>query len=258
MANIESVKLPNGNEYDIKDSVSGYADGSYVRRNITNDLANLTTAISERNLAKYDYKIGDYFTRTYTYVLADMNPFYGASSTKSINANHLGIVVVTSALSQWHTGNAASVGYSGSALHSYLSGTVLDNIKADMIALFGGSTGLEHLYSHSKLFTTGATSWAWISGQYISALTCTQIDAGSQCTMNGFQEGEASKSLEVFRKFKWTEIFGTANPWLRNLGNNNQNDTSASYACFVHQDGLLNGDGGLTNSLSAVGLILLH
>ena len=50
-----------------------------TRRNITSDLANLTTAIAEQNLAKYGYAIGDYFVGAsgYYYYLADMDTNYG-------------------------------------------------------------------------------------------------------------------------------------------------------------------------------------
>lgn len=236
-----------------------------TRRNITNDLSNLATAVSECNLAKYGYSIGDYFertdgTRTYTYVLADLNTFYSSFTYNQycIGTNHLGIVVITGEYSVWHTGSAASVGYAGSALHTYLSGTVLDNIKNDMIALFGGTTGLEHLNSHTKWLSTRTNGAAWRTNQYISALTCTQIDAGSQCSMNGYQEGEASKSLELFRKFKWTEIFGGQGPWLRNLGNNNQDDTSAEYACIATAAGLLIGTTPVDIGNEVVGLIVFH
>src|SRR5574344_1568438 len=43
-----------------------------TRRNITSDLANLTTAIAEQNLEKYGYAIGDYFVGAseYYYYLA--------------------------------------------------------------------------------------------------------------------------------------------------------------------------------------------
>ena len=228
-----------------------------ARRDITSDLTNLATAVSEQNLAKYGYAIGDYFTgptANYTYILADMNTFKGTHSYCVTN-NHMGIVVDTHQTSQWHTGSAASVGYAGSALHTYLSGTVMDNIKADMIALFGGSTGTEHLYSHHKLFATALANWGWRADQFISALTCTQVDAGSQWTANGFQEGEASKSLELFRKYKWTEIFGREYPWLRNLSNY---DNTASYACFANNDGTSYGDYGVTHAYYAVGLIVFH
>ena len=230
-----------------------------TRRNITNDLANLTTAVSEQNLAKYGYAIGDYFertdgTRTYTYIIADMNTFKGTHSY-CITSNHIGIVVDTHTTSQWHTGSAQNVGYAGSTLHSYLSGDVLNNIKADMIALFGGSTGTEHLYSHQKLFTTALANWGWSADQFISALTCTQVDAGSQWTANGYQEGEASKSLELFRKYKWTEIFGDEYPWLRNISNY---DNTASYACFADSRGALNGGTSVTYANFAAGLIAFH
>ena len=184
-----------------------------------------------------------------------MNPFKGTATPYCINANHLGLVVDTHTTSQWHTGSAASVGYAGSTIQAYLASTVLDTIKSDMIALFGGSTGLEHLYSHSKLFTTALASWSWSADQYISALTCTQIDAGSQWTANGYQEGEASKSLELFRKYKWAEIFGGEYPWLRNISNY---DNTASYACDAAAHGGLFGRNGVTNALCAVGLIIFH
>lgn len=228
-----------------------------TRNNISSNLTDLPAAVSEQNLAKYGYTVGDYFDGPsgYTYILSDMNPFKGTVTPYCINANHLGLIVNTHTTSQWHTESAANVGYAGSTIQAYLASTVLDTIKSDMIALFGGSTGLEHLYSHSKLFTTALASWAWSADQYISALTCTQIDAGSQWTANGYQEGEASKSLELFRKYKWTEIFGGEYLWLRNISNY---DNTASYACRAHADGYLGGRDSVTGAGYAVGLIIFH
>lgn len=227
---------------------------SLTRNDITSRLSNLSQAVSEQNLAKYGYKIGDYFTGAsgYTYILADYNTFKGTFTPYCLTQNHLGIVVNTHKTSQWHSENASSVGYNGSVLHIFLKGTAMDNIKSDFKTLFGGSTGLEHLLHHSKLLTTSLTNWGWQDNQYISALTCTQIDAGSQWTANGYQEGEASKSLELFRKYKWTEIFGSEYSWLRNLSNYS---TGGSYACYAHRPGYLSGDASVTSSLFAVGLI---
>ncbi len=227
---------------------------SRTRNNITSRLSNLSTAVSEQNLAKYGYKIGDYFTGAsgYTYILSDYNTFKGTATPYCLTQNHLGIVVDTHKTSQWHTENASNVGYNGSTLHTFLKGTVMDNIKSDFITLFGGSTGLEHLLFHNKLLTTAFANWGWQIGQYISALTCTQIDAGSQWTANGYQEGEASKSLELFRKYKWTEIFGNEYFWLRNLSNYS---TSGSSACSARDLSHLIGDDRVTSSFFAVGLI---
>lgn len=227
---------------------------SRTRTNITSKLSNLSQAVSEQNLAKYGYKIGDYFTGAsgYTYILADYNTFKGTSAPYCLTQNHLGIVVNTHKTSQWHSENASSVGYNGSVLHIFLKGTAMDNIKSDFKTLFGGSTGLEHLLPHSKLLTTSLTNWGWQANQYISALTCTQIDAGSQWTANGYQEGEASKSLELFRKYKWSEIFGSEYPWLRNLSNYS---TGGSSACNASDGGDLRGGASVTFSIFAVGLI---
>ena len=227
---------------------------SRERRNITSDLGRLSTAVAEQNLAKYGYKIGDYFTGAsgYTYILADYNTFKGTATPYCITSNHLGIVVDTHKTSQWHSGDASDVGYNGSVLNTFLKGTVLDTIKTDFKALFGGSTGLEHLIAHSKLYTTALANWAWQANQYISALTCTQIDTGSQWIANGYQEGEASKSLELFRKYKWTEIFGSEYPWLRDLSNYG---TGGSCACNAGYGGGLGGNDSVTYSYFVVGLI---
>lgn len=238
----------------IANAILSLSKSNRIRTDITSNLGNLPQAVAEQNLEKYGYKIGNYFTGAsgYTYILADYNTFKGTSTSYCLTQNHLGIVVDTHTTSQWYSGDASSVGYNGSTLHTYLKGTVMDNIKADMIYFFGGTTGLEHLLSHSKLLTTALTNWGWQTSQYISALTCTQIDAGSQWTANGYQEGEASKSLELFRKYKWTEIFGSEYPWLRDLSNYG---TSGSNACGADHTGALCGTDSVTDSRFVVGLI---
>ena len=232
-----------------------------TRRNITSEITadqgeKLIAAVAEQDLAKYGYAIGDYFTGTsgYTYTIADNNTFMGTSTPYCITSNHIGIVVATHAKSKWHTEAATSVGYNGSTLHTYLKGTVLTNIKSDFTTLFGGWSN--RLISHSKLLTTALAAWGWQADQYISALTCTQADAGSQWTANGFQEGEASKSLELFRKYKWTEIFGGEYPWLRNISN--YSATSAAYACYLGDYGDLCGFYGVPAESFVVGLINFH
>ena len=223
-----------------------------TQRNITTDLANLPTAVAEQNLEKYGYSIGDYFIGNsgYTYFLADMNTFRGAQSNFAvINQNHISIVVKTGANSKWNDTNDTSTGYSGSVLHSYLSGTVLDNIKSDMIALFGGSTGLEHLLSHQLLWTTATSSWNWSgTAQYISALTEPQVYGTNVWAIDGYQTGEAWKHLELFKKFRYMEILGWILFWLRSI-------RSASGACHASYAGDA-GNYGASGSGGVVGLIV--
>ena len=223
-----------------------------TQRNITTDLANLPTAVAEQNLEKYGYTIGDYFIGNsgYTYFLADMNTFRGAQSNYAvINQNHISIVVKTGANSKWNESNDTSTGYSGSVLHSYLSGTVLNNIKSDMIALFGGSTGLEHLLSHKLLWTTATSSWDWsANAQYISALTEPQIYGTNVWAIDGYQTGEAWKHLEIFKKFSYMEIIGWIWFWLRSIH-------SASYACLAGSSGYAP-LASASNSGGVVGLIV--
>lgn len=227
---------------------------SRSRRNITNDLANLPTAIAEQNLEKYGYKIGDYFIGPsgYQYNLADMDSYYGGYNAYAVvGTHHCGIVVDTKSTCQWLSSGTAT-SYSASDLHAFLKGTVLNNIKSDMIALFGGTTGLEHLLSHTELDNGPdgwGTTWDGLANTYICALSESQI-YGNVWSANGYQTGTANKKLELFSKYRFNEIFGNISIHLRSL-------RSASYSCHADYSGHA-GNWGLTNSGRACGLILFY
>lgn len=225
-----------------------------TRNNITSRLSNLSTAVAEQNLEKYGYAIGDYFVGAsgYIYILADMDTYYGGYNNSAIvNTHHVSLVVKTGANSKWAETDDTSGGYKTSTLHSYLSSTVLDNIKADMIALFGGSTGLEHLVSHKLLWTTATSAWAWSdNAEYISALSEPQVYGTNVWAIDGYQTGEAWKWLDVFHKFNFCEIIGNIWWWLRSI-------SSASYACDAYSLGHAD-HSGASYSGGAVGLIIFH
>lgn len=223
-----------------------------TRRNITNDLTNLTAAISEQNLEKYGYAIGDYFVgaSTYKYILADMDTYYGGYDSYSVlSTHHIALVVDTGTTSKWHTGDASSVGYKGCTLHTYLKGTVFNNIKTDLSALFTDWSA--HLLKHQKLFTTALNNWGWEADAYISALTESEVYGHREWSANSYQEGEAVKPLSLFQKYRFNQIFGENNHvWLRNM-------QAAAVACAATLDGVAR-HGSVPGALAAVGLILFH
>ena len=225
-----------------------------TRRDITSDLANLTTAIAEQNLEKYGYKIGDYFIGPsgYQYNLADMDSYYGGYNAYAVvGTHHCGIVVDTKSTCQWLSSGTAT-SYSASDLHAFLKGTVLNNIKSDMIALFGGTTGLEHLLSHTELDNGPdgwGTTWDGLANTYICALSESQV-YGNVWSANGYQTGTANKKLELFSKYRFNEIFGNISIHLRSL-------RSDYYPCHANSYGRA-GDWDLTDSGLACGLILFH
>ena len=228
------------------------ANATRIRNDITSRLDNLSQAIAEQDLGKYGYKIGDYFVGPsgYYYYLADMDTFYGGYASYAVVAtHHVGVVVDTKATSAYLSSGTLS-GYSTSTLHSYLKGTVLTNIKSDFTSLFGSWN--DHLIPHTKLYNT-VSSWAW-SGtndntEYISALTEVQMYGCPIWSGNSYQQGEGDKHLELFKKYKYNEIYGNVSIWLRSI-------YSASYACCASNYGL-----AYANSLSAAtrasGLILM-
>ena len=252
MADARTIKIPdsNGNlvSYPIKD-----VRNKRTRRNITNDLANLPTAIAEQNLQKYGYDVGDYFIGpNYEYILADENTFKGSTASyANVGDNHVTIVVRTGANCEWNdkvnNADTTATGYSGSKLHTYMVNTVLPNVKSDITALFGDWSA--HLIKHSKLLSNGTAGWAWSNDQYISALTSVQIHGSPICDMNFYHTGEGNKPLRVFQKYFFSEIFRNINVWLRSVA-------SASCPCQADARGHALGHSGASYSFGVVGLII--
>ena len=224
-----------------------------TRRNITSDLANLVTAIAEQNLEKYGYAIGDYFVGAsgYYYHLADMDTNYGGYRASAVvNTHHCGIVVDTKSTCQWLSEGTVT-NYSSSTLHSFLTNTALPNIKSDIAALFGDWES--HLLKRNELdnsIGSWGTTWDGLTDCLICAMTEVQMYGTRIFGADGHQTGTGSKALELFRKYRFNEIYGNISIWLKSL-------SSASTVCVV-------GSGGNVLSISvtlsnrASGLILFH
>jgi hypothetical protein len=206
--------------------------GNRTRKDIGTLVSNgtLAQAVAEQNLEKYGISIGDYFTGAsgYEYTVADMDTFYGGYNSNAIvNTHHVCLVVNTKHNEPWNystTNNFTDGGYVASNLHSYLTGTALTNVQADITTLAGAN----HLLAHGKIYSNavksnrynrtgqndGASSdWAFSSSQYISALTEAQVYGTIVWSSSGNDTGEAFKQLEVFRKFRANQITGYTGVW---------------------------------------------
>lgn len=197
------------------------------------------------DLSIKDITIGDYITinSNYTAVVADIDTFYGGyDSYAVVNTHHIGMLIVGKAgtiTQKWNTSDSTASGYNGSALHTMLKG---------LISTIEGVLGT--LVSHQKLLTTATSNWAWQTGQKISALSESQIYGAPIWSIDGYQQGEAWKQLEIFRKFSFNEIFGNQSVWLRSA-------QSASGACVATSAGHANA-AGASAALGVVGLVLFH
>lgn len=222
-------------------------------RNITSDLANLPTAIAEQDLAKYGYAIGDYFVGAsgYYYYLADMNTNYGGYTNQAVvNIHHCGIVVDTKSTCQWLSEGTVT-NYSSSTLHSFLTNTALPNIKSDIAALFGDWES--HLLKRTELDNAiggWGTIWEGLKDCLICAMTEVQMYGSRIFGVDGHQTGSGFKALELFRKYRFNEIYGNVSVWLKSL-------FSASNACFAGGIGNANYY-SVSSSFRASGLILFH
>ena len=134
-----------------------------------------------------------------------------------------------------------------------------------MLPKVKGDLGESHLYAHQKLLSNavnttqynrfgtnsgGASNWSWYNNQYISALTEHQVYGGIAWSSSGYDTGEADQQLEVFKKFKHTDIFGNEYVWLRDVA-------SASFACNAPETGSANNTTASTADYVAA-LIAFH
>ena len=229
-----------------------YNNTRRTRRNITSDLANLPTAIAEQNLEKYGYAIGDYFAGAsgYYYHLADMNTNYGGYNNLAVvNTKHCGIVVDTKSTCQWLSEGTVT-NYSSSTLHAFLTNTALPNIKSDIATLFGDWES--HLLKRSERDNSigGWGNWDGLKDCLICAMTEVQMYDSRVFGTDGFQTGSGSKALELFRKYRFNEIYGNVSIWLKSL-------ISDSVACSANGGGHANNI-SVSNTYRASGLILFH
>ncbi len=213
-------KWLNLKDTDIE-GMSKYAN--YIRRtrkNITNNLSNLSKAVAEQNLEKYDYALGDYFIGSsgYIYVLADMDTYYGGyNSITVVDTHHIGILVNTKALSPYFLGGNATC-YSDSTLYTYTTSAVLTNVKNDITKLFGDANKhlLEHAITNNAINKFADTLFCTT---YIENLTEVQVCGSQMFSANGFQSGSGIKKLNVFNKYNYNEVLPNSYFWTRSLYN---------------------------------------
>ena len=215
---------------------------------ITNDLSRLLSAIAEQNLEKYGYTIGDYFyglehtaspgsrLERNIYWLADMNTFYTTRQSlyACVTTPHIAIIVDTMSYGNWSYIDSQLDGrmrYDNTTLYTDLKNTYLDQVKADVESLFGGSWG-DHLLSRTILASrpgrTGTYAGEWYSyvplaGEYITALTESQVFGAPILSRSNREQGEGFKKLEIFDKYAPSFIISfapssTDHVWLRSCG----------------------------------------
>lgn len=187
----------------------------------------------------------------------------GSYST-TCTINHVGLIVIPHTTQAWnasgntYTGaNSRGAGYKNSDLHYYLKNTILPLVKTDL--------GSENLLGCSRLLTnkfnqggnnriggnTGcANGWDWDSDCKISALSEVQVYGSIVWSSSGFDTGEANQQLEVFSKYKYTDIFGNEYPWLRDIVSQTY-ASSADYGGNAHYI-------EVSSTRSVAALILFH
>lgn len=231
---------PDGNSIKMNDRGTFFV----ARRNpedVTDIVENLSLAIHHATLPRYGFEIGDWFVAThYKYFIAGYNPFRGnrsgaadPASSICLDVDHVALIFSVGPI-KWHDSDTSvmDVGYAGSDYQAYLETTVMDNVKADMIELFEGETGLEYLRDITKYFrgSDDETSLTRKRHVYISALTERQVFGSTIYSKDPLQSGEAYGQLEIFQKY--LPVNGLEGGfWLRDIA-------SETTACCINDTGL--------------------
>lgn len=231
---------PDGNSIIMNDRGTFYYN---IRnpRDATSIVSNLSLAVHHAELARYGFNVGDWFDATnYRYFIAGYNPFRGNRSSASdpassicLDVDHIALIFSVGQL-KWHDSGTSvmNVGYAGSDYQNYLESTVMDNVKADMIELFEGETGLEYLRETTKYFRRNddEPSLSRDRHKYISALTERQVYGSAIYSKDQLQTGEAYNQLEIFQKYLPVMSL-EGGFWLRDIA-------SSSSACCVDDTGM--------------------
>ena len=223
-------------------------------RDISSDLSNLTTAISEQNLEKYGYKVGDYFIGSsgYTYWLADVDTCYTGfeySASYTLASHHVGIIVDTHTDSQWNTTNNSGQ-YYNSTLHTFLTSTALNKVKTDITQMIG--TWSDHLLPIKYEDNHGDVTSLIIAPSITHFFNTLARNISYTDTARFQDDSYACRQLELFRKYHYGMVLGYNTAWTCVRG--------STGALSVTRNGwgynpLTNED--KTNSHLALGLILL-
>lgn len=234
---------PDGNSVIVNDRGTFYVNLRNPR-DANAIVDTLSLAVHHAELKRYGFDIGDWFDGpNYRYFLGGYNSFYGdrtgaydTASSICVDVDHVVLVFSVGPI-KWHDETASGtsvmdVGYAGSDYQAYLETTVMDNVKADMIEIFGGETGLEYLRTSTRYYrgADDETSLTRSRHQYISAITERQVYGNTIYSKDPLQTGEAYNQLEMFRNYlPVASILGGF--WLRDIA-------SESTACCVNDTGL--------------------
>ena len=231
---------PDGNSIVANDRGTFYINLRNTRDD-TSRADNLSLAVHHSELKRYGFDIGDWFDAThYRYFIAGYNPFRGnrnsaaePNSSICLDVDHIALVFSVGTV-KWHDSGTSvmNVGYAGSDYQNYLETTVMDNVKEDMISIFGGETGLEYLREATKYFRrdNDESSLSRDRHKYISALTERQVYGSSIFSKDPLQTGEAYHQLEIFQKYLPVMSL-EGGFWLRDIASN-------STACCVADTGM--------------------
>lgn len=214
---------------------AGFHNSIFRGKDITAEWDNGTVSTNIADGTFKDIFVGDYFTKsatingtvtTLTFIIADINTYYGYNSYAMIDTPHISVVVKGLPNARMNINTTTAGGYKGSEMHTITLPAYCEGIEAAL--------GSEHILTHQKKLSNSvnttaynrfgsnsgcSNSWEWVSDMKISLMTESQIYGHIVWSSSGHDTGEAYKPLSLFQKVRPNQVFGESKWfWLRDVG----------------------------------------
>lgn len=233
---------------------SSFHNNIYRGKNITADWNSGKVSTNIANGTFDDIYIGDYFTKsatinstayTLTYIVADIDTYYGGYNLNAVvNTHHIGVVVKGLPNARMYSTNVTYVTNNTADKGGYFASEMYTTTLPAYATGISNSLGSTHLLSHNILVSNGvntalynrwgnaggaSSSWGWKSNN-ITLMTECQVYGHTVWSSSGFDTGEAYRQLSIFRMKNVNNIFGNAWFWLRDVA-------SSTYFCSCSDNG---------------------
>ena len=221
---------------------SSFHNNIYRGKDITADWNSGKVSTNIANGTFDDIYIGDYFTKsatinstayTLTYIVADLDTYYGGyNSNAVVNTHHIGVVVKGLPDARMYSTNVTYVTNNTADKGGYFAGEMYTTTLPAYATGISNSLGSTHLLSHNILVSNqvnttvasasmssrkgASVNWNWYTNN-ITLLTECQVYGHTVWSSSGYDTGEAYRQLSIFRMRNVNNVFGKNWFWLRDV-----------------------------------------
>lgn len=233
---------------------SSFHNNIYRGKDITTDWNSGKVSTNIANGTFDDIYIGDYFTKsatinstdyTLTYIVADIDTYYGGYNLNAVvNTHHIGVVVKGLPNARMYSTNVTYTTDNTNEKGGYYASEMYTTTLPAYATGISNSLGSTHLLSHSILVSNqvnttvasasmsswkgASVNWNWYTNN-ISLMTECQVYGHTVWSSSSYDTGEAYRQLSIFRMRNVNNVFGNNWFWLRDVAGSTDFCACGSY-----------------------------